>query len=225
MYYKINRLEKRPSSELVKELAHYGTALIADTMGRYGAMLPYIKPISSKVSLAGPAVTVQTYRSDNLMLHVGLELAEAGDVLVADAGGVENAGLWGDLMTTMAVCKGVSGLVIDGAVRDKADIQEKGFPVFSREVSPLGGFKNNPGSVNVPVCCGGVTVSPGDIIIGDADGVMVVPFSMAEQVAKDCKKTQEKEDNFRKRMLQGEHLFELLKLHAELERLGLQFPE
>lgn len=224
MYYQINKLEKRPSEDLVRDLAEFGTALIADTMGRYGAMLPYIQPVTRGVHMAGPAVTVQTYRSDNLMLHVGLELAQKGDVLVADAGGVENAGLWGDLMTTMACIKGLAGVVIDGAVRDRADLQEKEFPVYAKGVSPLGGFKTNPGSVNIPVCCGGVMVSPGDIIIGDADGVMVVPLALAEQVAEDCRKTQEKENGFREKMEQGEHLFDLLKLPAELEKLGMRMP-
>jgi 4-hydroxy-4-methyl-2-oxoglutarate aldolase len=222
--YKINGLKERPSKEIIKELSAFGTAMIADSMGRYGAMKPYIRPVVGKTKLAGPAFTVQTYRSDNLMLHVALELAEEGDVLVVDAGEVINAGLWGGLMTTMALKKKLGGVVTDGAIRDSQEIIESGLPVFSKSISPLGGFKESPGSVNIQISCGGVVVNPGDIIIGDDDGVAVIPINKATEVLELCKKTDARETLFRKGMNEGKSLFELLNLKKKLENINIKLP-
>ena len=223
--YEINDLTKRPPDRLVQELSRFGVAVIADSMGRYGAMKPYIRPIVRGLRLAGPAFTVQTYRSDNLMLHVALEMASPGDILVTDCGEVENSGLWGGLMTTMALIREIGGLVIDGAIRDSAELIEKNFPVFSKSISPLGGFKENPGSVNIPISCGGLCVCPGDIVIGDDDGVAVVPLEKAEEILAACKATLEKERQIEKAMSEGESLFNLLKLDGKLENLGLKIPK
>lgn len=219
--YKINPLLNRPSPSLVAELAAFGVAIIADAMGRYGAMKPYIKPIHRGARLAGPALTVQTFRADNLMLHMALELAQAGDVLVVDAGEVENAGLWGGLMNTMAVKKNLGGLVTDGAVRDSEELIEMVLPVFSKSISPLGGYKDAPGSVNIPISCGGIVVRPGDIIVGDDDGVAVIPLDSAEEVLGLCRRTFAKEAHFREEMEKGTTLFQLLGLSEQLEKLGL----
>lgn len=220
----IFRLEDRPDPKLIKELSRFGTAMIADSMERYGAMLSYIRPLHPGTHIAGPAVTVQTYRSDNLMLHVALEIAEAGDVLVASAGEVENAGIWGDLMTHMALKKQLGGLVMDGAVRDTEQICQSGFGVFSKSVSPMGGFKQSAGSVNVPIACGGMTVAPGDIIIGDDDGVVVVAKERAQEVLATCERTEKKEMAIRRGMDEGKTLFELLGLLKAMETLHLEIP-
>jgi len=221
----IRRLEKRPDPALVRELAGFGVAMIADSMGRFGAMKPYIKPLAPGQRMAGPALTVQAYRSDNLMIHVALELAEAGDVLVVDAGGVENAGGWGGLMGTMAKIKGLGGIVTDGAVRDREELAELGVPVYSRSVSPLGCFKNDLGSVGVRIACGGVPVGPGDVVVGDGDGVAVVPLGQAEAVLEACRKTQAKEDAIRAGMAEGRTLFSLLGLDKQLAAMGVELPD
>lgn len=218
-------LKNRPAPWLVQALSQYGTAMIADSMGRYGAMMPYIRPLHRGTRIAGPAVTVQTYRSDNLMLHVGLELAEAGDILVANTGEVENAGLWGDLMTRMALQKRLGGLVTDGAVRDSEQLCQSGFGVFSKSICPMGGFKQSAGSVNGSISCGGAAVNPGDIIIGDDDGVVVVPLERAEEVLAVCKRTEAKEAAIICGMEEGKSLFELLDLLQVLESLGLELPK
>jgi len=223
--YTINRLRERPSKELIKELAEYSVAMIADSMGRYGAMKPYIRPLAKGMKIAGPALTVQTYRSDNLMLHAALEIAEEGDVLVVDAGEVTNAGLWGGIMTTMALKKKLGGIITDGAVRDSQEIIEACFPVFSKSISPLGGFKESPGSVNIPVSCGGVAVNPGDIAIGDDDGVVVIPKEKAEEVLELCKKTAVKEAALLKAINDGKTLFEALNLNKKLENINMKLPE
>lgn len=223
--YVINGLEKRVSNNLIDKFSKFGVAMIADSMGRYGAMKPYIRPLERGMRIAGSALTVQTYRSDNLMLHIGLEIAEEGDVLVVDSGEIENAGLWGGLMTKMALFKKLGGIVTDGAVRDSQEIIESGFPVFSKSISPLGGFKESPGSVNVAISCGGVVVNPGDIIIGDDDGVAVIPYEKAEYVLEQCKKTEEKEAMIVEGMKAGKTLFELLNLPGKLKNIGMKLPE
>ena len=220
----ILKIHERPDPALVAALSQYGTAMIADAMGRFGALAPYIRPLRTGTRIAGPAVTVQTYRSDNLMLHVALELAEAGDILVANTGEVENAGLWGDLMTHMALRKGLGGLVTDGAVRDSAQLRESGFGVFSKSVCPMGGFKQSAGSVNHTISCGGVSVSPGDIIIGDDDGVVVVPLLQAQEVLSTCEKKYAKESAAIHAMDGGKSLFEVLGLPEALGALGLELP-
>ncbi|HCJ58935.1 MAG TPA: 4-hydroxy-4-methyl-2-oxoglutarate aldolase [Clostridiaceae bacterium] len=223
--YMINKSNRKASQELINEFSKFGVALIADSMGRYGAMKPYIKPIAYGRKMKGRAVTVQTYRSDNLMLHVALEMAQKGDVLVVDAGEITNAGLWGDLMTQMACIKGLNGVVTDGAVRDIEELIKSGLPIYSKSISPLGGFKSSGGSVNIRISCGGVVVLPGDIIIGDDDGVVVIPLEKAEEVLELCKSNKKKENAISKKMKQGITLFEQLGLPEQLGKLGLAIPE
>lgn len=223
--YEINMLKIRPSRAVIDELVAFGTAMIADSMGRYGAMKPYIRPLIRGMRIAGPALTVQTYRSDNLFLHIGLEIAASGDVLVVDSGEVTNAGLWGGLMTSMAMKKGLGGIVTDGGVRDSEEIIEAGFPVFSKSISPMGGFKESPGSVNVSISCGGLCINPGDIILGDDDGVVAVPMQAAQTILEGCRKTMAKENNIRQGMDDGHTLFELLNLAGKLNSLNIRLPE
>lgn len=220
----ILKIQGRPEASLIAALAQYGTAMIADAMGRFGALAPSIRPLRPGTRIAGPAVTVQTYRSDNLMLHVALEMAERGDILVASTGEVENAGLWGDLMTHMALRKGLGGLVTDGAVRDSAQLRASGFGVYSKSVCPMGGFKQSIGSVNHTISCGGAPVAPGDIIIGDDDGVVVVPRLRAQEVLSSCKKIERKEEAAIRAMEEGKSLFEVLGLTGVLEALDLHLP-
>lgn len=211
--------------KILKEFSKYGTATIADAMGRYGAMAPYIRPIESSMKLCGRALTVKTYRSDNLMMHIALEMAERGVVLVVDAGGVTNAGLWGDLMTRMAILKGLNGLVIDGAIRDSEDIIKLGFPVFAKSTSPMGGFKKSPGSVNTTVSCGNTCVNTDDIIIGDRDGVVVIPKDKEDTVLSKCRKIKEKEENIIHNMENGKSLFNCLDLKSVSRELGFDLGE
>jgi len=221
MGYSIIPNFRRPDYKVVKALGELSVALIADTLGRFGCLNSSIKPLSDNMRLAGQALTVQTYRADNLMLHVALELASLGDILVVDAGGIQNTGMWGDLMTQMALKKGVAGIVIDGGGRDKQQIIESGFPVFAKSVSPLGGFKSSPGSVNVQISCAGVAVNPGDIVVGDADGVVIVPIDIAGKTLVAAREIAEKEKQISERIQQGETLFEILKLDENLEKHGL----
>lgn len=225
MGYSILLNHDRPDPEVIKGLGEFSVSLISDTLGRYGCLYSVIKPLSSAMRLAGPALTVQTYRADNLMLHVAIELANPGDILVVDACGFPDTALWGDLMTQMAKKKGIGGIVVDGGVRDNQAIIESGFPVFARAISPMAGFKASPGSVNVPIACAGVSVNPGDVVVGDADGVVIVPRDSARAVLAAARKTAEKEYEIAKRIQEGETLFEIFKLDENLERLGLSLPK
>lgn len=171
----------RPATALVEAISKFAVAVIGDGLGRQRIMDSGIKPLDPKVGLCGPAITVEVDPADNLMIHAALKLAKPGDVLVVNAHGDLNHGVWGEIMTSVAVRKKLGGLVIDGAVRDSLDIVACGFPVFSRAVCPLGGAKEGEGQVNLTISCGGVAVQPGDIVVGDADGVIVIPQAMAEQ--------------------------------------------
>lgn len=199
-------------SDILEGFRGIGVANIGDARGRFGCMSFKMKPVTPNMRLLGSALTVQTYRADNLTLHVALNMARPGDVLVVDAGSIPDTGLWGGLMTRMAMQKKLGGIVLDGAIRDWQDLAALGFPVFSSAVSPQGGFKVSPGSINIPVSCGGVSVAPGDLVAGDADGVVVVPASRAGEILTKARAVQKKEEELEKRIMNGEALFDLLKL-------------
>src|SRR5690606_18793986 len=149
-------------------------ATVHEAQGQKGALSSAIKPLDPAMRLAGPALTVNCRPDDNLAIHYALTIARPGDVIVVDAKGFVEAGAWGDVMTLMARKKGVAGLVIDGSVRDANAIVEMGFPVFSRGISIKGTAKNQPGAVDVPIVCGGVGINPGDVVLGDRDGLVVI---------------------------------------------------
>ncbi|HHY46137.1 MAG TPA: 4-carboxy-4-hydroxy-2-oxoadipate aldolase/oxaloacetate decarboxylase [Firmicutes bacterium] len=172
----------RPPKEVVEGLGALPISNIADVMNRFRVMDPAIKPLSPGTRVAGPAVTVMVRPADNLMLHKAIDLAKPGDVIVVDTGGNVNNAVWGELMTLAALKKGIAGLIVDGAVRDAEEDRRLGFPIFARAVTGRGGDKDGPGEVNFPISCGGVVVEPGDIVIGDDDGVVVVPSGNAEEV-------------------------------------------
>lgn len=165
----------RPSAQLVEALRKFPAAIIGDGLGRRAIMDAQLKPLNPDLVLCGTAVTVEVRVGDNLMIHTALKLAQKGDVLVVNAHGDLHHGLWGEITTRMALKKGLAGIVIDGAVRDAQFIRHSGLPLFCRGVMPCGGGKEGPGQVNFPVSCGGVVVQPGDVVVGDSDGIVVVP--------------------------------------------------
>jgi len=173
---------ERPPTSLVEGFKKVSTPDVSDAMNRFGAMNPKIKPLATPMKMVGPALTVRTRPVDNLMVHYATHIAQPGDVLVVDAGGIEDHSIWGGQMTHTARKKGLAGVVIDGAVRDSAEIRRMGYPVFARAISPMDGHKDGPGEVNVIIQCGGVQVKPGDIILGDDDGVVVIPKEQAKEV-------------------------------------------
>jgi 4-hydroxy-4-methyl-2-oxoglutarate aldolase len=194
---------KRPAKGLVEALSKFPVPNIGDVMERFRIMDPSIKPIASGMRVAGAAITVMVRPADNLMLHKAVELAAEGDVIVVDTGANTNNAVWGELMTLAALKKGIRGLIVDGAVRDPEEIKQTSFPVFARSMTGRGGYKDGPGEINFPISCGGVVVQPGDIVIGDENGVVVVPIDCAEEVLRLVNKKAESEVNRKEAIARG----------------------
>lgn len=165
----------RSASPSLHELKKYPVALIGDVMGRIGMMTSVIRPQTRLTDIAGHVLPVLTREGDNLAIHRALDEAEPGDVLVIDAHAEENRAVFGDLLGDICIAKGVAGVIIDGATRDVRDLDELGLPVHARAVNPAGPAKVGPGRVGFPVAVGNVVCNPGDIVIADADGVIVFP--------------------------------------------------
>lgn len=214
---------KRPAAALVAAFKELATPVIADVMGRQGAMHAAIRPVYARACLCGPALPVRTYPSDNLMLHAALKFAEAGDVIVCDAGGYVDTGLWGEIMTVNAIRKGAAGLVIDGACRDINELEALNFPVFARGISARGGFKISGGTVNQPIACGGALVVPGDIVVADINGVVVVPQADAERVLALALEKLGQEQALLSRIRAGEDYYDIANLAAQLRALNVEF--
>lgn len=181
------------------------TPNIADVMGRFGAMGQGIHPINGdEIYVVGSAFTVKTHPSDNLMVHKAMDLAEPGDVIVVEAGGDMAHAILGELMCLYARSRGVVGFMVDGPVRDGASIRKMGYPVFAKGLTPRGPYKEGPGEIGVAVSCGGAAVCPGDVIVGDADGAVVVPRDSAEEVLKNALAVQREEEETIRKIAGGE---------------------
>lgn len=212
--------EDLPAS-LLKTLRDIGPATLHEAQGQSGAVDSAIRPLDPSTRIAGPALTVDCRPSDNLVLHHALTKARPGDVLVVDAKGFIDAGPWGDVMSLAAQTVGVAALVIDGSVRDASSIVAMGFPVFSRGISIIGTNKNQPGRVGIPIVFGGVQVNHGDIIVGDRDGLVVVPRARAVEVARLGREREAKEEALREQIRGGRSTVDLLGLAETLKRLGM----
>ena len=209
------------SSDVLKTLRDLGAATIYEAQGAKGALDSGMKPIDGTSRLAGPALTVDCRPADNLMLHYAVLKAKPGDVLVVDAKGFMEAGPWGDVLTLQAMKLGIAGLVINGCVRDANLIVGLGFPVFCRGLSIKGTGKNQPGKVNVPITIGDVLINPGDIVVGDRDGLVVVPQGEVESALASSQAREDKEARQRQAIEEGVMTAELLGLTETFRRLGL----
>ncbi|NWF93828.1 MAG: 4-carboxy-4-hydroxy-2-oxoadipate aldolase/oxaloacetate decarboxylase [Syntrophaceae bacterium] len=220
MIHVITQIE-RPPKELIDRFRGIGTATVHEASGRKGAVDPAIKPISRGVRICGPAFTVQCHPLDNLMLHKALEKAQPGDVLVATVGGHYEGGYFGGLMATSALAKKIGGLAIDGCIRDSAEIIRMGFPIFCRGFCIRGTTKTVLGSINHPTLFGGVLVNPGDLILGDDDGMVVVERTESEEVLEKSIKRAEAEKLKSEKLKAGISSVELNQLEKVFEFLGL----
>jgi regulator of RNase E activity RraA len=183
--FRIVHTVERVDSSIVANYtgAKLPTPNIADVMGRFNAIGQGIHTFNrDDVYMAGPAFTVRTHPSDNLMVHKAIDMAQPGDVIVVEAGGDMSHAILGELMCLYAKSRGIKGFVVDGPVRDGVAIKQMGYPVFAKGLSPRGPYKEGPGEINVPISCGGMPVSPGDLVIGDSDGVVVVPREAAGEI-------------------------------------------
>lgn len=180
--FRILPMPARPAKKLVKALAEMVTAHLSDNMNRLVAGGAALRPMHRGGKLCGPALTVKVAPGDNLMVHKAIDIAAPGDVIVVDAGGDVVQAIIGDIMSSLAEKRGVAGFVIYGAIRDSAEIGARRFPVYACGVTHRGPYKNGPGEINATIALGGMVVHPGDIIVGDADGVVAVPLEHAEAV-------------------------------------------
>lgn len=210
------------NQELVKQFVGLATGNLSDAMGKKGNMHSSIKPVYPSAKMVGTAVTITCHPADNLTIHKAMETAPAGSVLVVAAGGYAEAGLLGAIMGYACKLKGIAGAVIDGGVRDIEELEEVDFPVFSRGVNPGGTVKETLGSINVPIQCGGILVSPGDIVAGDRDGVVVVPEARACEVLEKCKAIFDKEIKVRELLKSGKSTMEIYALNTLLDKKALK---
>lgn len=202
MYGVVHHTISRADASIIEGFREIWTSTASDSMGRHGAMSSEIRPITAGLRFVGSAFTVQNYPNDNLTTHKALLMAEPGDVLVIDEGPGNSTGSFGHNMSLQATARGVIALVSNGCMRDLALLRRDGFCAFCRGFSPRSAQKSTPGSVNVPVSVGGLVVRPGDIVIGDDDGVAVIPLDDAERVLEIARKRMQMEftqaDNIRK---------------------------
>ncbi|NEY34546.1 4-carboxy-4-hydroxy-2-oxoadipate aldolase/oxaloacetate decarboxylase [Streptomyces sp. PRKS01-65] len=207
----------------VAALAGYGTATVGEAMGRTGFLGPHLRPIQQGVRVAGTAVTVLCWPGDNLMIHAAVEQCGEGDILVVTTTSPCTDGLFGELFATALTRRGVRGVVLNTGIRDTAELRAMGFPAWSAAVSPQGTVKATGGSVNVPIVIGGQVIHPGDVIVADDDGVVVVPRERARDTAEASEARERKEAGARAAFLEGQLGLDRYGLRETLTRLGVTY--
>ena len=214
---------ERPDADLVRKLGEFGVATVHEAQGRKGLMLPYMRPIYLSARIAAPAVTAFCHAGDNLMIHAAIEMCRKGDVLVVVTQSESSDGMFGELLATSCQAHGITGLVIDAGVRDVLDLTSMQFSVFSKAISSQGTVKESAGSVNIDVVCAGAAVHPGDVIVGDADGVVVVQRREVGEVVHLCEERLTKEAKNRELLRAGRLGLDMYGLRAKLKALGVEY--
>jgi 4-hydroxy-4-methyl-2-oxoglutarate aldolase len=217
----VNRADAAP----VNTLGELGVATVHEAQGRTGLMRPFMRPIYPGAKAAGTAITVSCHPGDNIMIHAAIEFCRQGDILIVTTTSESTDGMFGELLAESARAHGVVGLVIDAGCRDVRDLTEMQFPVWSKAVSAQGTVKASPGSVNIPVVCAGTIVRPGDAIVADADGVVVVKREAAAEVARLAGERFAKEQKTRERLKAGELGVDFYGLRAKLAELGVRYVD
>lgn len=220
--FRILPRRRKVDAGLVAPFSALPVANVSDVMARMAAGGPRLRPMHAGGFMGGPAFTVKTRPGDNLMVHKALDIAEPGDVVVVDAGGDLTNAIIGEIMTTLAEKRGLAGIVIDGSVRDSGELRASPFPVYAAGVTHRGPYKDGPGEINVPVAIDGMVVEPGDLVIGDADGLLCVPFDAVSTVLTAAQKKQADEALVLSGMQEG-RMPDRAWVDASLKRLGCAF--
>lgn len=214
-------IPRNVKQDTIDQLRRLGVATVHEALGRLNLADSQIRPIGEGMSCAGPAITCYVPAGDNLMVHRALKTVRPGDVLVIYAQGYTRAGLWGELTSLIAYTHGAAGIVIDGGVRDTEAIRRMGIPLWARAIHAGGTDKNGAGAVNVPIVFGGTYVEPGDIVVADSDGILVVPRLRAEEAAEAGKKREHSETYYRTQIAKGEYLYDLYHMEKTEKELGV----